>query len=405
MVTKRGIEASPEQIKAIVNIKSPANAKDVQRLTGRIAALNRFISKSSEKCKEFYDILRKNKKFDWTEKHENALKALKDYLSSAPALMKPEKGDVLSLYLAVSSKAVSAVLVKDHEGTQHPVYYVSKSLLDAESRYSHLEKLILALIKASTKLRHYFESHAIIVKTNFRIKNVLRKPEMSGRMAKWVVKLSAYDIRYEPRKAIKSRALADFVADFSSDLQKEAELEVQQLEETKDPWILYTDGSSNVKGTGLGILLKSLQGDIIPHSIACEFQTTNNEAEHEALIAGLQIAKHMRIRYLEVPREENTEADALANLGSSLKIPEDISIPIIHILTPAIEDHVAMEIGENSAIIPSDDTQSHSGSWILPIMRYIQHGEIPTGENPRAFKIKVSQFTILNNMLYKRSLA
>ncbi|KAJ0490291.1 putative ribonuclease H [Helianthus annuus] len=228
-------------------------------------------------------------------------------------------------------------------------------------------------------------------------------------------------------------------------MQREAELEVQQLEETKDPWILFTDGASNVKGTGLGILLKSPQGDIIPHSIACEFQTTNNEAEYEALIAGLQIAKHIRIRYLEVhvdsllitnhfngsytvkgeklikyleivkdlalsfvsfslthvPREENAEADALANLGSSLKIPEDIKIPIIHILNPAIEDHAAMEIGEDSAIIPSDDTQSHSGSWILPIMKYIQHGEIPTGENPSAFKIKVSQFTILNNMLYK----
>ena len=117
--------------------------------------MNRFISKSSEKCKEFYDILRKNKKFEWTEKHENALQALKEYMSSAPALAKPEKGDVLSLYLAVSSTAVSAVLVKDHEGTQYPIYYVSKSLLDAESRYSHLEKLILALIMASTKLRHY----------------------------------------------------------------------------------------------------------------------------------------------------------------------------------------------------------------------------------------------------------
>ncbi|KAJ0927102.1 putative nucleotidyltransferase, Ribonuclease H [Helianthus annuus] len=405
MVTQRSIEASPDQIKELVNIKSPANAKDLQRLTGRIAALNRFISKSSKRCKEFYDILRKNKKFEWTEKHESALQALKEYLSSAPTLMKPEKGDVLSLYLVVSSKAVSVVLVKDHEGTQYPVYYVSKSLLDAESRYSHLEKLILALIMASTKLRHYFETHVIVVRTNFPIKNVLRKPEMSGRMAKWAVKLSAHDIRYEPRTAIKSQALADFVADFSSDLQKEAELEVQQLDETKDPWILHTDGSSNVKGTGLGILLKSPQGDIIPHSIACEFQATNDEAEYEALIAGFQIAKHMGIRYLEVPREENKEADALANLGSSLKIPEDISIPIIHILTPAIENQVTMEIEEDSAMIPSEDTQSCSGSWISPIMRYLQHGEIPMGENPRAFRIKVSQFTILKNMLYKRSLA
>ena len=98
MVTKRGIEASPEQIKAILNLRSPTTAKDVQRLTGRIAALNRFISKSSEKCKDFYDILRKNKKFEWTDKHEAALKALKDYLSSAPPLMKPVDGEPLSLY-------------------------------------------------------------------------------------------------------------------------------------------------------------------------------------------------------------------------------------------------------------------------------------------------------------------
>ena len=258
MVTQRGIEASPEQIKALINIKSPANAKDVQRLTGRIAALNRFISKSSEKCKEFYDILRKNKKFEWNEKHENALQALKEYMSSAPALAKPEKGDVLSLYLAVSSTAVSAVLVKDHEGTQYPIYYVSKSLLDAESRYSHLEKLILALIMASTKLRHYFETHTIVVRTNFPIKNVLRKPDMSGRMAKWAVKLSAHDIRYEPRTAIKSQALADFVADFSSDLQKEAELEVQQLDKTKDPWILHTDGSGFLRTFLIGKLVLTI---------------------------------------------------------------------------------------------------------------------------------------------------
>ena len=73
--------------------------------------------------------------------------------------MKPEDGEPLKLYLAVSGNAISVVLVKDFEGQQHLVYYVSKTLLDAETRYSHLEKLILALITASTKLRHYFETH------------------------------------------------------------------------------------------------------------------------------------------------------------------------------------------------------------------------------------------------------
>ena len=100
IVTKRGIEASPEQIKAIMNLKSPNNVKDIQRLRERVAALNRFISKSSERCKEFYDILKKNKTFEWGQRHEEALQALKEYLASAPLLMKPEDGEQLSLYLA-----------------------------------------------------------------------------------------------------------------------------------------------------------------------------------------------------------------------------------------------------------------------------------------------------------------
>ena len=185
MVTKRGIEASPEQINAVINLKAPSLVKDIQRLTGRIAALNRFISRSSDRCKPFYDILKKNKKFEWKEEHEKAFQELKTYLSTPPLLVKPIDAEPLILYLAVSSHTVSAVLVKDLEGDQHPVYYVSKSLLDPETRYSHLEKLILALVMASTKLRHYFETHPIHVKTNYPIKSVMRKPEMSGRMAKW----------------------------------------------------------------------------------------------------------------------------------------------------------------------------------------------------------------------------
>ena len=145
---------------------------------------------------------------------------MKTYLSTPPLLVKPIGTEPLILYLAVSSHTVSAVLVKDLEGDQHPVYYVSKSLLDPETRYSHLEKLILALVMASTKLRHYFETHPIHVKTNYPIKIVMRKPEMSGRMAKWSVKLSTYNIIYEPKTAIKSQAPADFVADFSDDLKK-----------------------------------------------------------------------------------------------------------------------------------------------------------------------------------------
>ena len=96
---------------------------------------------------------------------------------------------VLLQYLAVSEDSVSAVLVCEAGNKQLPIYYVSKALLDAETRYSHLEKLALALIVAACKLRPYFQAHPIVVVTSFLVKLVLHKPEVSGRLAKWAVEL------------------------------------------------------------------------------------------------------------------------------------------------------------------------------------------------------------------------
>ena len=92
MVTERGIEASPEQIKAIQGLRPPRSIKEVQRLTGKLAALNRFISKSSDRCKLFYDLLRKNKSFQWTDGHEKAFQGIKDYFSNPLLLAKPQEG-------------------------------------------------------------------------------------------------------------------------------------------------------------------------------------------------------------------------------------------------------------------------------------------------------------------------
>lgn len=102
--------------------------------------------------------MKKNKRFEWKEEHEKAFQELKKYLSSSPLLVKPIDGGPLIIYLSVSSNAVSVVLVKDLNGDQHPIYYVSKSLPDPETRYSYLENLILSLVTTSTKLRHYFET-------------------------------------------------------------------------------------------------------------------------------------------------------------------------------------------------------------------------------------------------------
>ena len=111
LVTQRGIEANPEQIQSVLRIPSPTCIKDVQRLTRRIAALSRFISKSSKMCHLLFNALRKSKSFEWTPAYEEALNQLKKYLTSPPLLSKSKDGETLYTYLAVSETAVSAVLI------------------------------------------------------------------------------------------------------------------------------------------------------------------------------------------------------------------------------------------------------------------------------------------------------
>ena len=150
IVNHRGIEANPDKIKELLDMPSPSRIKEVQRLTGRIAALSRFVSRVSDKCQPFFQVLKKA--FQWDEKCEEAFTALKTYLSSPPILVSPAEGELLTLYLAVSDFSTSAVLVRDRERVQHPVYYCSRALRGAEERYPRMEKLILALVTTARSI-------------------------------------------------------------------------------------------------------------------------------------------------------------------------------------------------------------------------------------------------------------
>ena len=109
----------------------------------------------------------------------------------------------LFIYLAVSEVVVSTVLFREKNKKQRPIFYVSRMLLDVETRYSAVKKMVLALVNAKKKLHHYFETHLIMVITNFRIKQILNKPDLSGRLTKWAIDLGSYDIHYVPRAAKK----------------------------------------------------------------------------------------------------------------------------------------------------------------------------------------------------------
>ena len=123
IVNYRGIEANPDKIKAVLDMPPPSNIKEVQRLTGRIVSLSRFVSKASDKCQPFFQVLKKA--FQWDTRCEEAFSTLKTYLSSPPILVSPSEGELLTLYLVVSNFSTSTVLIRDKDRVQHPVYYCS----------------------------------------------------------------------------------------------------------------------------------------------------------------------------------------------------------------------------------------------------------------------------------------
>ncbi|GMP26675.1 hypothetical protein CsSME_00003020 [Camellia sinensis var. sinensis] len=465
LVTRKGIEASPDQIKAILELQSPTSAKQVQVLTGRAAALNKFISRSSDKCRPFFNLVKKATDFLWTKECEAALADLKKYLTTTPVLSNPVPGEELFLYLAVSEHAVSAVLIREEKGEQKAVYYVSKTLADAETRYLPLEKLMLALVMASKKLSHYFQAHKIVVLTEHPLKSLLHQGDLTGRIAKWAVTLGQFDLEFRPRTAIKGQVLADFVAELTPEAitprapssrdehhpnkQKESQSKTKKQEKEKlrpcsiyigDSFRLFVDGSSNRQGAGAGVLLISPDGEIVEQSIHLGFKASNDEAEYEALITGLKLAASaeadevivfcdsqlivnqstgefaardermsayakevvrlaalfQNCRLLQVSRDDDTHANALANLASSIQTGKTRTIMIDYMSAPSIDKQSTKQEAMCVDLGPS---------WMDAIIAFLKEEKLPE-DHKEAHKIRLKSARFIltaEGHLYRRS--
>ena len=146
-----------------------------------------------------------------------------------------------------------------------------------------MEKLAFALVTMARKLKPYFQAHTIIVLTDQPLKRAMSSPEATGRMALWSIELSEFDVQYRPRIAVKGQVVADFIAEYTQLECKGAEgLEL---------WSIYTDGSSNQHAGGAGVVIQTPERDKIECMIRLDFPTTNNEAEYEALVVELDLAK------------------------------------------------------------------------------------------------------------------
>ena len=166
-----------------------------------------------------------------------------------PILTASEPGEDLFMYLSVSEHAVSVMLLRD-QGVQQPIYYVNKTLVDVETRYLPLEKLVLALVHATRKLPHCFQAHTIYVLTEYPLQSLLKRSDFTSRIAKWGTQLGSFDIRYRPISSMKAQVLANFVAEFSS--KKEVEM-VCHVE--VHPWKVLVDGAFSAMGAGTGIVI------------------------------------------------------------------------------------------------------------------------------------------------------
>ncbi|XP_076926798.1 uncharacterized protein LOC143590095 [Bidens hawaiensis] len=286
-----------------------------------------------------------------------------------------------------------------------------KTAFHAETRYSMLEKLVLALVYAARRLKMYFQGHPIHVLTDYKLKNVLTKPELSGRLAKLTIELCEHSIEYKARPAIKGQVWADFFMEVPTCKVQECLVEQQPPipSDESQHWTLFMDGTSSGEGSGAGLKLINSDAQEFTYAIKLNFKSTNNEAEYEAFLAGLRIARKLGVKFLEarvdslliagqvsgtydekndvmasylsqakdlmqqfascnvdhIKRSENRPADALSKLASTSfeHMGRDVRIEVLDTLSvPQLQVLVI---------------QTGATSWMEPIKTYLSSGALP----------------------------
>ena len=191
----------------------PKTVKEMQSLNDKIAALNKFVSKATDKCLPFFRTLKKS--FEWTADCQQAFEEMKRYLSSPPLLSPTKPREELFLYLVVSPAAISTALVREEDRVQKPVYFTSRALQGVGEKYSLMEKLAFVLVTTTRRLKPYFQEHTMIVLTDKPLRRAIRSPEAARRMVLWAIELSEFDIQYRLQTIIKGQVIADFIAEFT----------------------------------------------------------------------------------------------------------------------------------------------------------------------------------------------
>nr|GEW16564.1 protein NYNRIN-like [Tanacetum cinerariifolium] len=329
-------------------------------------------------------------------------------IADLPMLTAPMEKEELIVYLDAAKETVSAVLMTEREAKQMSVYFVSRALRGPKLNYTSMKKLVLALVDASKRLKRYFQAHPFIVITDQPIQQILSRPKVAGRLQKWSIELREYAIHYRPRVSVKGQILADFIVERPE--EDSLDTPIEEEGELPEPWILFTDGSSCTDGSRARLILTNPEGMKFTYALKFRFDATNNEAEYEALIAGLRIAEQMgvknlqanvdsrlvanqvnetyvakeadMIRYMEkvkaltgsfrafsmkqIPRRENKKADALSKIAST-----SFAHLSKQVLVKELKEKSIGEIEILAVVEEEGDT------WMTPLFKYLAKGTLP----------------------------
>ncbi|GJX56477.1 reverse transcriptase domain-containing protein [Tanacetum coccineum] len=270
------LRVCPDKVEAVLNLPSPKCLKEVQRLNGKLASLNGFLSKSVEKSLTFFKTLKCTKKsdFQWTAEAEMAFKQMRKLIAELPMLTEPKEKEELIMYLAAAKEAISVVLMTERDGKQTPIYFVNRALQGPEVSHTPMEKLILAL----------------------------------------------HDIHYRPTTSVKGQILADFIVERPED--DPLDTLIEDKEELPDRWILFMDESLCIEGFEAGLIITNPKGMEFTYALRFRFNVTNNEAEYEAQIAGLRIAEQMGVKNLQA----NADSKLVANQVNGVYVAKELGI-------------------------------------------------------------------------------
>ena len=453
IVSQKGIEIDPEKVKAILEMPEPRTEKQVRGFLGRLNYIARFISQLTPTCEPIFKLLRKNQAVLWNSDCQEAFEKIKQSLANPPVLMPPVTGRPLFLYMTVLDESMGCVLGQhdDSGKKEQAIYYLSKKFTACEMNYSMLERTCCALVWASHRLRQYMLSHTTwLISKMDPVKYIFEKPALTGRIARWQVLLSEFDIVYVTQKAVKGSALADYLAqqplqDYRPmhpefpDEDIMALFEEKRTHEDIDKWIVCFDGASNALGHGVGAVLVSPDDQCIPFTARLGFDCTNNMAEYEACALGVQAAIDFDVKLLKVygdsalvirqlkgewetrdpklipyqthilrlakyfddisfhhiPREENQMADALATLASMFQLAPHGDLPYIEFKSQG-----------RPAYCYAIEEERDGKPWYFDIKQYVENKEYPPGisdNDKRTLRRLATGFFVSGTILYKRN--